>query len=473
MVITSSKERRSKDEKIAIVEERSSVPPGKARFSRKNQENDFDIKNQHSAELRTVADFCEQLLIDGYVQSYVDFYHLTHRTDPHSPEGRPNMRIEVSTEDMVYIRDNLVKAEVSRRQGNTSGVYLSYNNLAEFYKNNTDWRTSIYFHEKCLEVAQLTTDVRAEMNANHALGTVYQKMNEWEIARRLHERHQELAYSVDILEEVAKANIELHRVYLVLAQRSDNESDFDSALQLYHKCVESAQKCWDKAAEGEANGKIGSLLLARGDPSASLPYLRNHSQIAAGLGDAEGRCRACSNLAWALDMLGDDDGALAELTLVHSISEQAGDALLQAQACRSLGTLYSKVGKLQEAVQALERHFELYKIIMAKNSLAGERSQTASGGNRSRLNSRKSQESSGNSNTVITAADLDLARVYVGISRGNLQMGAYVCAIQSDLSSLLDYKLNRTELPQPVEAEAEQPQKRQSAVVQDMPIGST
>jgi len=430
----------TKEKVREIVEERSTIPPGKSRFSRTQTSDDIAKKTQQLDELQSDADFCQRLLVDGYVQSYVDFYHLTHRSDPHAPEGRTNTKVQTSIEDMVFIRDNLVKAEVSRRQGNTTGVYLAFNNLAEYFKKSMDWRTAIYFHEKCLEVAQLTQDLRAEMTANHSLGTVYQKMDEWEVAQKFHERHEEIAYSVDISEEVGKANIELHNVYLVLAQRLEKAGDITAALIIHHKCLEASKKCWDKAAEGEANGKIGNVLLRRGDAAQSLPYLRNHSLIAADLGDAEGRCRACSALAWALDSLGDDESALKELTLVHSISEKAGDAYLQAQACRSLGTLYSKVGKLDEAVHALQKHFDLYKLLAHRAEV---------GVSNASLRAKKAHEKP-SPDPVIKAEDLDIARVYVGISRGNLLMGQYVIAIDSNISALLDWKLSRTEIPHQV-----------------------
>ena len=73
-------------------------------------------------------------------------------------------------------------------------------------------------------------------------------------------------------------------------------------------------------------------------PADSLSYLKRHSEIAAELGDADSRCRACSGLALALDSLGMADKALDELSLVQAISEQAGDLLLQSQACRAMVT---------------------------------------------------------------------------------------------------------------------------------------
>jgi hypothetical protein len=48
---------------------------------------------------------------------------------------------------------------------------------------------------------------------------------------------------------------------------------------------------------GEANGKIGSLLLHQKKAMESVPYLREHAQISAETGSADGRCRACSALA--------------------------------------------------------------------------------------------------------------------------------------------------------------------------------
>ena len=79
-------------------------------------------------------------------------------------------------------------------------------------------------------------------------------------------------------------------------------------------------------------------------------------------------------------------------------SEQAGDVLLQSTANRALGTLYSKVGELDKSVDALTRHFSLLSDILGRRGELGEAA------------------------AHITARDLDLARVYLGVSRGNAQV---------------------------------------------------
>ena len=407
-------------QKTAVVAEKSIKPSGpKSKFKRGTQDSS-STKSEAQTVTKTEPlsdhEFCEQLLADGFVQSYVDFYHLTHRADPNDPNS---VKVNISVEDMQYIRNCLTEAESARRVGNTANVYSSYTKLADYYCGLLDWRTSLFFHQKCLDVAQLTSDLRAEMAGNHALGLVNQKMGDFEKARLFHERHEMISVSVDAEEELAKSNSELYKVYLGIADKFEQEGSLEEAMSMHQKCLGAAKKCWNKAAEAEANGKIGNVLLRLDQPSESVSYLQKFSEISAELGDANARCRACSSLALAYDSLGMADKALTELNLVQTISEQAGDLLLQANACKAMGTLYSKVGNLSEAVNALQRHFDLLKILDARSSSEGNRS--------------------------VWLKELDLARVYVGISKGNAQLGKYVIAIKFDFSALLDWKLTRSD----------------------------
>ena len=363
--------------KIHPIEVRTTKPPA-SRFSRRlvsqvaaatrlsTADGQLTINNvliDIKGELINDADMCQQLLVHGYVQSFVDFFHLTHRIDETVGDPNSTAKVHTSCQDMMFLRDNLVTAEVSRRQGNTSAVYQSYTKLADFYANIIDWRTSIFFHEKCLEVSQLTADARAEMAANHALGIVYQKFLEFEMSRKYHEKHEEIAKQYDVPEEIAKSNIELYKVYTVLAKRVENSGDYSAALNLYESCLLAAKMSFDKTSESDANGKIGTLLLQRGEAARSVPYLREQCHISQEMGDSEGKCNACSALALAYDELALPDKALAELKTVKSISELAGDPHLQSRACRALGSLYSKVGKLDEALESLKTHYRLVHLL--------------------------------------------------------------------------------------------------------------
>jgi len=61
-----------------------------------------------------------------------------------------------------------------------------------------DEKTGIYFFEKCLEISQVTSDKRGEMDANHNLGKVHESLNQLGEAASYHERHGEIAETMDI-----------------------------------------------------------------------------------------------------------------------------------------------------------------------------------------------------------------------------------------------------------------------------------
>ena len=454
-----SSPKREQNPKVLALEMKTAKPP-QSRFNRNKPTGRQADEKRHrlslvelgaaqaASELANDADFCQQLLFDGYVQSFVDFYHLTHRPDPNAPDITTAPKIYASIQDMTFIRDNLVMAETSRRQGNTASVYIAYIKLADLYAASMDWRTSIFFHEKCLEVSQLTADARAEMSANHSLGLVSQKMADFDLARKFHERHEFIAKQYDVLEEVAKSNVELYKVYTVLARKHEALNLYDEALEMYQICLSAAKKSFDKTAEGDANGKIGTLLLRRGDAAKCVSYLREQCLIAQEMGNAEGKCNASSALALAYETLGEKEKALNELKLVHAISEQAGDAALQSKACRALGTLYSKIGRLEDAHEALKTHYHLVNAAVPKDNVDKVSAV-------SRLHSTVAASRDGKAEGlaemlatahVATVKELDLARSYVGIAKGNLIMGAYIVAIHSNLSSLLDWKLTRSDV---------------------------
>lgn len=438
--------------KIHVLETRTSKPPG-SRFQRhrpgmKHDDHiDFEDNDSHS-KIPDESDFCRKMLSDGYVNSFVDFYHLTHRADPHC-SGR---NIKSTVAELTLIRDSLVAAEKFRRQGNIANVYEAYGRLADLYSSSTDWRTSIFFYEKCLQVSQLTADMRAEMAAYHSLGIVHQNMAEFEVARKYHEKHEAVAELNGVVEEVIKANLELNKVSTVLARRLEADGKHIYALQYYESCLQSARKSADRNAEGEANGKIGNLLLSKGDAvnvGRSVSYHKEQSRIARETGNAEGECNSCLGLALSYNLLGQAEDALKQLSAVEHISQHTGDSFLQLKAYKALGTFYSKVGRLEDAVDAMKKHYQLVNIECLKNNTAPyyNNSTSHSPGRPISMNGESCPKKNNQSLNAITVHDLDLARGYVGIAKGNLLMGRYMVSIQSDLAEILDWKLTRSELP--------------------------
>ena len=68
-----------------------------------------DNNNKHKADL------AQEILISGNVQSFVDFFYLTHRPDPSAGQSmNPNAEIgpiKVTATEQEFIKENLVEAE--------------------------------------------------------------------------------------------------------------------------------------------------------------------------------------------------------------------------------------------------------------------------------------------------------------------------------------------------------------------------
>lgn len=196
-----------------------------------------------TAALQTRLDrrqLCEEMIQSGFVQSFVDFFYLTHRPDPSAMEQQlsvmdykgcvplgqqtePNAvasptisdvkQIQVPSAEMALIRDNLIRAEMARRKGDTAKVYESFSCLAQYFQHRSgDAKTGVYFCEKCLEIAGLTGDFRGELKANYDLGLAHSLIGDFDGAIRYHERHLEMARS---LEDEAEILVALNKLIQV------------------------------------------------------------------------------------------------------------------------------------------------------------------------------------------------------------------------------------------------------------------
>ena len=101
------------DDPVLSNTSQSNLPESDARTKPEVVEDSLQ-KQQH----------CVDILSQGFVQSYVDFFYLMHRPDPNPDPNRPELadaEIKVSPSDMQLIKDNLTRAEAARRQGGWGG----------------------------------------------------------------------------------------------------------------------------------------------------------------------------------------------------------------------------------------------------------------------------------------------------------------------------------------------------------------
>lgn len=71
---------------IALETKTTKLPVSRFQRVRPVSDDNQQLNSDFNSDvlLNNESDFCQRLLSDGYVQSFVDFYHLTRRADPHS-----------------------------------------------------------------------------------------------------------------------------------------------------------------------------------------------------------------------------------------------------------------------------------------------------------------------------------------------------------------------------------------------------
>jgi hypothetical protein len=184
---------------------------------------------------------CEDLLKQGYLEAFHDFFTLTMAsTTPSFPE-----RLALSEQQMSSLRNSLVHAEEEMTQGNFADACEVYMDVAEKYLETGSRQIAKYFFTK---IIVLTERVHSESNSNSKsnyfqlfinakLGLVKcldqgkEGMNALSI---LEEIFLKTEIQKDFRNQVAKQLIELYKQQAATASKAE---DLDLALEYCEKCL--------------------------------------------------------------------------------------------------------------------------------------------------------------------------------------------------------------------------------------------
>lgn len=126
------------------------------------------------------------ILLEGRPQAFVDFFNLTHggaagpagtaQGEAASSSGRLDDDSDLPQESLLLLKAQLIKADVSKREGRSMDVYQAYKVLATYFSKLGKLRNAEFFFKQALAVAKATGWVQGEMEANLSLGTVYEEL---------------------------------------------------------------------------------------------------------------------------------------------------------------------------------------------------------------------------------------------------------------------------------------------------------
>mmetsp|Transcript_74482 Transcript_74482/g.210043 ORF Transcript_74482/g.210043 Transcript_74482/m.210043 type:complete len:459 (+) Transcript_74482:100-1476(+) len=355
---------------------------------------------------------CIDLLMVGCVQSFVDFFYITHRKTPPNENNLAESEakdVVIPEETLMFLKETLEVAESARRSSNYQHCFESYNTLAEYFEKVPDLKSSMYFYQRCADVASEVDARESIAKAFLNLGSCEEQGSNWQSAMNFHEKALQIATSADSLPLQIKAASRLTQVYQVLAEGCEKEGRDSDATALYERCKDCAQLSKDANLEGVACHKLGLSKYKTGFFDEAIDLQKQYLDICRMHDDRVGESAARGALAQAYEAVGGTQEAIKQLENLLNVASEAGELKAQASACLNLGILYNGRGDHEKSVELLEQHFDLARQI-------GDRKL------------------------------IDSARVVLGMVRGNGKIKSYIELVNNDLDKLLKWKSKRATL---------------------------
>ena len=216
---------------------------------------------------------CEGMLRGGFVQSFVDFFYLTHRPDPEN-EGRD---VQVPAREAQYLRENR-RRRAARRAARARCTRPTRTSPSTTRAGGRR-AASVYFYEKCLEVARLTGDHRGEMAAHHDLGS-----RAWPRARPRRRRAPAAPGRWPGTGRRARARLSPRLGRLHGAGRGGKAAGAPA--------VDAPRRAAARGRGGRARGRrgpaFGRAQVASGEPEAAVATLEQAEALLRKLGDVKG-----------------------------------------------------------------------------------------------------------------------------------------------------------------------------------------
>jgi tetratricopeptide (TPR) repeat protein len=364
-------------------------------FKGSNTQILYNVTADPSIHVSLKKRICIDMLSQGYVHSYVDFFYLTHEKERIqllglpppgiNPETEKPIELEEQTDNTLhFLKEKLITAEVSMRENNTQKVYECYKEIAQHFEALSNANIAAHFYQKSLEVASAIGDPIVEGKSNRDVGLVHESKGKIAEATLYYEKYFEFATKSGSVEDIQNASQDLVRSYASYAHLFEIKGEWEESVKYYQKCINNATFGNNLKAQGVAHYQLGLVFKQLGESEKEIENLKKYLEICRETGDKPGEGAACTALASAYQSK-DTERAIQFLEENLEIADKEEQSVAKAETCCDLGIIYSKEGNHSKSVEMFEQFFHLSLQI-------GDPKMT------------------------------DRARVFLGISKGNLRV---------------------------------------------------
>lgn len=226
-----------------------------------------------------------------------------------------------------------------------------YNQLGTLHHYQNSLDSAGYYYDKAAAAYAALHDTVAQLRAmhNHAVLLI-------DIDQRT--QAKTLAFQIKELQERIGAWEGLNFTHGMLMGITMAEGDYEKALFYGEKQLNYAKNVKDTVKLIDALSNIGKVVLERGEPAASIPYIQEALAMAQKSNYFEEQQLGLINLGEAYLKMGRINEAETNFKACFDLSEKTGDSRYAPLATYYLGKLYHQTGRLKEAKIWLQKSVE-------------------------------------------------------------------------------------------------------------------
>ena len=255
-----------------------------------------------------------------------------------------------------YRRDTVLMGYFIEKSGKAKfwdGLSYSYNQLGTLYRNISDYKRAIGYHNKALEAASKADNKEFKIFSLNMLGVAYRRMDAIKTALDYNQEALRLAESIENPSEGIQRskNVSLNsigNIYQALEQ-------YDRALEHYERSLKLESELGNKRGMAVNLQNRGECLEAQGKLDAALRSYRDALQYDTEIGSDRGVAICHNSISRIYIKQGRYAEALELLGQALPEGLKTRDQHIIAPMYNNLGWAYLKAGQLQQAETYLKQ----------------------------------------------------------------------------------------------------------------------
>ena len=363
---------------------------------------------------------CIELLTKGYVDSFSEFFKITHPKSAGSYhyDYWSQLSTEVSTppppivpiEKYDFVQERLIQAENARRIAKDAELAKSYTDLSQYFQSINDMKIAIIYLEKLRDYALFTSDLIREAQALREIGRLFKEAGNLESS--LHFCEECLAVCVSINDGVADAQAALIDAYRNYSQSLISRGEGKQAIDFLNKSLRVASDSGVLLSLAICHHELGLCYKQLEMLDSAIEHFEKGFSIYKGLNNIEGQSSAVSALATSYKYMGKIEEAVKYFKILHELANQTGNAQDKAMSCLTMGKILWESGQKEDALVWFEKNFDI-------------------------------------SLELDDIGVIEDSRVSLGVALANYRMSRFENLLKNpnDINSLLDWKIKRIDTP--------------------------